>query len=219
MTGVTSRLALVALLTLWFGVVLALHNLGVFALDPRTPPIPMALSVLGPPMVFALLYRGWEWFRRAVLSLDLVLLTALQAWRIVGAMFLVLYNYDLLPGSFAWPAGVGDMIVGVYAPFVVVAIVRRTRRWRTHVVLLNVLGLLDFVGAIGGGMLSGGSSIGILTAPGELTTAIMQDLPLALIPTFFVPCWILLHIVSLLQLRRDAILSDAVVVAERPAGS
>jgi hypothetical protein len=115
-------------------------------------------------------------------------------------MFLVLMTFRLLPGIFAWPAGIGDVIVGAYAPFVVLAISRRTSGWRNHVVLLNVLGLLDFIGAIGGGVLSGDSPIGILR--GDVTANIMQQLPLSMIPTFAVPFWIILHIVSLIKARK-----------------
>ncbi len=111
----------------------------------------------------------------------------MQGWRLVGVMFLVLMSLGLLPGTFAWPAGIGDIIVGAYAPFVVLAISRQTPGWQKHVVLLNILGLLDFVGAMGGGVLSGGG--------------LMIELPLSMIPTFFVPFWIVLHIISLIKLR------------------
>src|SRR5215510_15489313 len=114
-------------------------------------------------------------------------------------MFLVLMSFGFLPGTFASPAGLGDLLVGAYAPFVVLAISRRTPGWHRHVILLNVLGLLDFVGAIGSGVLSGRSPIGLFR--GEVTTDIMQELPLSLIPTFAVPFWIVLHCISLLQLR------------------
>jgi hypothetical protein len=60
--------------------------------------------------------------------------------------------------------------------------------------------LLDFVGAIGGGVLAGSSPIGILR--GDITTDIMQKLPLSLIPTFAVPFWIILHIISLIKVRK-----------------
>jgi hypothetical protein len=115
-------------------------------------------------------------------------------------MFLVLMTFRLSPGTFASPAGVGDLIVGGYAPFVVLVMSRRTRGWRKHVVLLNILGLLDFVGAVGGGVLSGSSPIGILR--GDVTSDILLELPLSLIPTFAVPFWIILHIISLIKLRK-----------------
>jgi hypothetical protein len=190
------------ILGLWFVLSLALNFMGVFEARAGVPPLAFGLSVIGPPIVFAILYLVWTDFRRSILSLDLMLITALQAWRVVGAVFLILYFYDLLPGTFAWPAGVGDILVGAYAPFVVIAITNQTPKWRTHLVILSILGLLDFVGAIGGGVLSGGGPMGILTAPDEVTSDIMRSLPLALIPTFFVPLFIMLHIISLIKLRR-----------------
>jgi hypothetical protein len=183
----------------WAALSLSLNLLGVFATPPDRPPFPLLISVIGPVILFGIAYSLSATVRTLSLGLDLRLLTAMQAWRVVGSMFLVLMAFGLLPGTFAWPAGIGDLVVGAYAPFVVLAISRRRPGWPRHVVLLNVLGLLDFVGAIGGGVLSGRSPIGILR--GDVTSDIMQELPLSVIPTFAVPFWIVLHIISLIKLR------------------
>jgi hypothetical protein len=184
--------------TAWAVLSLILNILGVFTAHPDKPPLALLISVLGPPILFVIAYSFSANVRTLSLSLDLRLLTAMQAWRIIGAMFLVLMSLGVLPGTFAWPAGIGDLIVGASAPFVVLAISRQTPGWRKHVVFLNVFGLLDFVGAIGGGVLSGRSPVGILH--GDVTTDIMQELPLSVIPTFAVPFWIVLHIISLIKL-------------------
>jgi len=183
----------------WAALSLMLNVLGVFATPPDQPPLALLIAVIGPPIVFVVSYFFSANVRTLALRLDLRLLTAMQAWLVVGAMFLVVLSFGFLPGSFAWPAGIGDLLVGAYAPFVVLAISRRTPGWHTHVVLLNVLGLLDFVGAIGGGVLSGRSPLGMLR--GDVTTDLMQALPLSLIPTFAVPLWIVLHLISLIKLR------------------
>jgi hypothetical protein len=183
----------------WAALSLLLNVLGVFTAHPDQPPLALLIAIIGPPIVFLIAYAFSANVRTRSLRLDLRLLTAMQGWRVIGAMFLILMSFGLLPGTFAWPAGIGDLIVGAYAPFVVLAIARRTPGWHTHVVLLNVLGLLDFVGAIGGGVLSGSSPIGILR--GDVTTDILLELPLSMIPTFAVPCWIVLHIISLIKLR------------------
>ena len=190
----------------WAALSLLLNVVGVFGTDPDEPPLALLISVIGPVIVFVMAYSFSANVRTHSLSLDLRLLTAMQAWRVIGAMFLVLMSFGLLPGTFAWPAGIGDLIVGAYAPFVVLAISRRSPGWHTHVVLLNVLGLLDFVGAIGGGVLSGSSPIGMLR--GEVTTDMMQELPLSMIPTFAVPCWIVLHIISLVKLRNPQAVAE-----------
>jgi hypothetical protein len=183
----------------WGALALVLGMRGVFATQPDKPPLALLFSVILPPILFAVAYSSSAKVRAVSLGLDLRLLTAMQGWRVIGAMFLVLMSFGLLPGTFAWPAGIGDIIVGLYAPFVVVAVARRAPAWRRHVVLLNVLGLLDFVGAIGGGVLSGRSPIGILR--GEVTADLMQQLPLSMIPTFAVPFWIVLHMISLMRVR------------------
>jgi hypothetical protein len=183
----------------WAALSLILNVLGVFTTHPDQPPVALLTAIIGPPILFLIAYFFSANVRTLSLRLDLRLLTAMQGWRVIGATFLVLMSFGLLPGTFAWPAGLGDLIVGAYAPFVVLAISRRTPGWHAHVVLLNVLGLLDFIGAVGGGVLSGSSPIGILR--GEVTTDIMQELPLSMIPTFGVPFWIVLHIISLIQLR------------------
>ena len=193
----------IIVLVVWLAISAVLSQRGMFTNPPDQPPVLLLLAVLVPPILFGIAYVGLDGFRRYVLGLDLRLLTAIQAWRIIGGMFLVLMSFGMLPGTFAWPAGVGDMIVGIYAPFVVFALVRRSPNWRRHVVLLSVFGLLDFVGAIGGGVLAGNNPLGLLR--GDVTAEIMQVLPLAIIPTFGVPAWILVHIISLLKISRNEV--------------
>ena len=107
-------------LPVWFVVIawaafsLILNVLGVFATSSDKPPLPLLISVIGPPILFVIAYSFSAKVRTLSLSLDLRLLTAMQAWRVVGAMFLVLMSFGLLPGTFAWPAGIGDLIVGAY---------------------------------------------------------------------------------------------------------
>jgi hypothetical protein len=196
----TNTLPVWLVVAAWAALSVILNMLGIFINPPDKPPLALLVSVILPPILFLIGYALSSKVRTLSLNLDLRLLTAMQAWRIIGAMFLVLMTFHLLPGVFAWPAGIGDIIVGGYAPFVVLSISRRTSGWRKHVVLLNVLGLLDFIGAIGGGVLSGDSPIGILR--GDVTANIMQQLPLSMIPTFAVPFWIILHIVSLIKVSK-----------------
>jgi hypothetical protein len=195
----TNTLPIWFVVTAWAALSLILNAVDVFESPPDKPPVALLISIIGPPILFLIAYVFSAKVRTLSLSLDLRLLTAVQAWRVIGAMFLVLMSFGLLPGTFAWPAGIGDMIVGAYAPFVVLAISRRTPDWHKHVLVLNVIGLLDFVGAIGSGVLSGSSPLGLLR--GEVTTDIMQTLPLSIIPTFGVPFWIVIHIISLIKLR------------------
>ena len=54
-------------------------------------------------------------------------LVAVQLYRALGVIFLILFASGKLPGPFAWPAGVGDMAVGLLAPVVGFAYARAPR--------------------------------------------------------------------------------------------
>jgi hypothetical protein len=141
-------------------------------------------------------------FRDFILSLDLRLIAAMQAWRWAGLGFLSLYAHHVLPAVFAFPAGLGDMAIGITAPWMVLGLVRQPVfaasatfiRW-------NVLGILDLIVALSIGTLSAALATG---APGEISTAPMATLPLLLIPAFLVPVFLMLHTAALMQSRRVA---------------
>ena len=191
---------LTIILAAWFLLVLGAGYAGAFESGPTRPPLAVLVAFVAPPLIFAVLYRASRGFRDFVLAIDLRLLTAVQSWRVVGVMFLAFYAFGLLPGLFAWPAGVGDLAVGLAAPFVLLAMLRGSPTWRRQVLWLNIAGLVDFVGAIGTGALSSNSSIG-LVADGAAHVS-LGSLPLSLIPTFAVPLWTIFHMMSLLQLAR-----------------
>ena len=65
---------------------------------------------------------------------------------------------------------------------------------------LNVAGLIDFAGALGTGVLTSNTALGLL-ADG-VPRASLGTLPLSLVPTFAVPLWTVFHLISLIQLRR-----------------
>jgi hypothetical protein len=120
-----------------------------------------------------------------------------QTFRVVGGVFLLVAALGKLPAVFAVPAGIGDIAVGLAAPFVAWRLSRRSDR--TGAVWFNVLGIVDLVVAV---------TIGFLAAPGPAnllsvtpSTEAVTLLPLALIPTTVVPLAIALHVVSLHRLR------------------
>src|SRR5215207_9255374 len=116
--------------------------------------------------------------------------------RVVGVLFLILMAQGHLPAAFALPAGLGDIAIGLSAPFVARRLARGTGR--AGAVRFNVLGILDLIVA---------GSIGfLLFRVVEVTpsTAPLFMLPLALIPTVAVPLALVLHIVSLRRLRTVA---------------
>jgi hypothetical protein len=92
--------------------------------------------------------------REFILSADLRLIVGMQAWRWAGFEFLTLYTYGVLPGIFAWPAGLGDMAIGVTAPLVLSALLRRPGfAAGKSFVACNVSGISDLTVAVSIGAL------------------------------------------------------------------
>jgi len=197
------KAAVAVVLALWLVVVVLLGAGGTFVVPPGTPPYPIAIGVTAPLIVFLVALWVSAAFRRFVIDGDVLLVTALQGWRWAGFSFVGLYSYGVLPGLFAWPAGLGDMAIGLTAPWIALALVRRpsfaaSRRF----VIWNLLGILDLVVAVGVAALVQTQATG---AVGEVTVAPMARLPLLLVPAYLVPLFIMLHLTALLQARRAAL--------------
>ncbi|OAI46556.1 hypothetical protein AYO44_11250 [Planctomycetaceae bacterium SCGC AG-212-F19] len=194
---VSVRTLTAAVLVLWFLLTLAGSIAGIFDSEPR-PPIPLGLAAVLPVAVFALCYLTSPSFQQFVLSLDLRLLIWPQTWRVVAVVFLLLYLRGALPGTFAIPAGWGDIAIGVTAPLLAWS-------WkppfpRKTLVVWNVLGMLDLVVAVSLGILSSATPVGVLAD--DVTTRLMGQFPLSLVPTFFVPLFFILHLISLIRIHR-----------------
>jgi hypothetical protein len=122
-------------------------------------------------------------------------LVGVQVYRVFGGVFLVAWAAGQAPTIFALPAGIGDFLTGLLALPVAFS------GGRGRAVAWNLFGLLDLLNAI---------TLGFLTAPGPTqlivpdAPSIVANYPLVLIPAFAVPSSILLHALSLRQLRRRA---------------
>jgi hypothetical protein len=194
------KAALVAVLAVWFG---AASLIGLGDLLPNTTGgflAPIALSAIVPVLIFAAAYLGSDGFRRFVLAQDIETLTMLQHWRVLGFAFLPLYFYGVLPGVFAYPAGLGDVAIGLTAPLVVLRL-RRDPDYATSagLVRFQYLGLLDFAVAVATAGLTAGAYPELI--PGGVTSAAMEVWPLNLFPSFGVPIFIILHLTVLLKVR------------------
>jgi hypothetical protein len=195
---VTIWLVIAVPFTLWLAVVWGLAVDGAFRPRPGVPALPIAILLpvlLGLP----LLLRS----RRVAAILDAMppsWLVGLQVYRVFGGIFLIAWSRGNLSGTFALPAGTGDVLVGLLALPVAFLVHRGAPIGRTAAIAWNVLGLVDFAIAIG---------IGILSAPGPLQVivpdrpnATLGTFPTVMIPAFAVPSSILLHALSLRQLMR-----------------
>jgi hypothetical protein len=190
------RIALLsgAVLTLWAVVATALAYSG--SLQPHAaetvPPVGVTLvivlSVLFVSLAVSVSLRGLL-TRQA----DLI---RVHLWRLVGIVFLVLMVRGEAPALWALPAGIGDILIAITAPWIARHV--ETPRGRRRAVIWNLFGMADLIVAVGlGTMMSPGATQLFETTP---TTEVMTRFPLALVPTFLVPLAFTLHVVSLWQL-------------------
>jgi len=194
------KLLVSAVLALWLGIVLLLGSQGAFVGGAGSPPLPIFFGLATPLALFFAAYFGWSAFREFILRADLCLVTAIQGWRWAGLGFLSLYAHGVLPGLFALPAGLGDMAIGITAPWILLGLIRdksfvTSRRY----VIWNLLGILDLTVAVSMGVICSGFFRGLTL---NITTSAMGHLPLVLIPAYMVPLFIMLHFTALTQVRR-----------------
>jgi len=177
----------ILLVAAWLAIAVALGAAGAFNPTPPAPPLALGIVAGAPPLVALALIAGSRRFRSWAQGLDLRLLTQLQMWRIAGFVLLVLGVSGTLPKPFALSAGIGDVLVALSAPLIATFVVGTRRRW--IFVAWTIFGIADLLNAV---------ALGTLTS----TSDAMSTLPLSVIPTFGVPFALVLHLLTLTQLRR-----------------
>lgn len=135
-------------------------------------------------------------------GLSLSWLTGLQVFRNIGALFLLENARGLVGTTFAYFAGIGDVIVGVTALCILFLIVKGKAVPRGTFYFLIAIGVIDFISAFSFGILSS-------PLPFQLFAFTEQHLvsmyPLGLIPFFLVPLSMSYHALMYVQLRRKNI--------------
>ena len=172
-------------------VVAAAWLVGVFLLgaagnDVLPPRIPIALAAT---LLMGYLLLLSPTFRQVVAAVPQHWLIGIQAFRVLGAVWLVRYFAGGLPGLFALPAGIGDVATGLLAPFVAYAWYSGKPYARTAAIAWNLFGMVDLVNAVVLGTVTNGGAGGIV-------------FPIVLIPVYAVPRSLLIHSYSLMGLLR-----------------
>lgn len=195
----TTWLAIMVPFTLWVAVAWSAAINGVFRTGySQLPLLPAAIFspiVIGAPLLLLSRRVG-----QLLDAMPTTWLVALQLYRIVGAQWLAYWLLGQLPGLWALPAGTGDVLTGLFAVPAATALASGTAQGRKAAILWNIFGLADFVVAI---------TLGLITTPGPFQLIVpespsvgLDGYPNVLTPAFVVPSSILLHALSLRQLRR-----------------
>jgi hypothetical protein len=170
----------------WLIGVFLLGGANVFRNNVLPPRIPMALIatlLLGYLLLLSPTFRG------IVAAVPQHWLIGIQTFRILGGVFLVRYFAGELPGLFALPAGIGDVVTGSLAPLVAYLWYSGKRYARGAAIAWNLFGMADLVNAVALGTLTSAGGGGIV-------------FPIVLIPVYGVPRGFLIHSYSLIGLLR-----------------
>src|SRR6266446_6448177 len=195
----TTWLAIMVAFTLWAAVAWTAAINGVFRTGAS--PLPLLPSAIllpviigAPPLLLS---------KRVGQLLDAMptsWLVALQLYRVLGSQWLAYWLRGLLPGLWALPAGTGDVLTGLFAVPAAIALATGTAEGRKAAILWIIFGLADLAVAI---------TLGMIISPGPFQLIVLNSpslgldgYPNVLTPAFVVPGSILLHALSLRQLRR-----------------
>ena len=172
--------------------------------QPGTPPTMIGMFLLVPIGGFAIAYSTSEQLRHALDSIPLSLITIAHTWRFVGLGFVLGAVAGVLPPQFGYPEGIGDIIAAALCLPLARALRKseQPRRLRTAFIAWNVFGLIDLLSAITMGILYSPSAFGVLRT--GVSTELMTRFPVNMIPAFFLPLFILLHVLALKRRRELA---------------
>jgi len=176
----------------WLAAAAALGAAGVF--EPLRPPAPQAI-LIALTVLTLLATAVVAPVRRWTATVDPRVLVVLHVTRVLaGGYFLVLYRRGELPYAFAVPGGIGDIVVGLLALWLLLSVTPSTARGRRLYAVWNVLGLVDILFVV-----ATATRIA-LGDPGAL--AALLRLPLSVLPTWLVPLIIASHVILAVRLMR-----------------
>jgi hypothetical protein len=193
--------ATAAVLLAWQATTMGLAKAGFFALGPDALGIQMAFAIVLPAIAGVAWINASPTMTRIVDAVPLGALVGVQVYRVIGALFVVLWLGGHLPGVFAQPAGFGDIAIGLAAP-IVGWMAWRDGRGRSGAAVWNILGVADLVVAVSTGFLSSPGALQMLAL--ETPNLLIARYPLALVPLYAVPVSLVLHALVWQRLRREA---------------
>ncbi|GHO99836.1 hypothetical protein KSF_098840 [Reticulibacter mediterranei] len=166
----------------WLAVIDLLARSSFFNTNGANLLVLLLTSILGFSLFFS------QTFRKLLAVTPMHWIIGFQVFRVIGGVFLIGYVQGQLPGVFALPAGIGDVLTGLTAPLVAYWSYKHGKGAQLIAWIWNIFGVLDFVNALTLGALA--QTPLLQTEP---TTALLAAMPFVLIPAFGVPRSTLLH--------------------------
>jgi hypothetical protein len=123
-------------------------------------------------------------------------LVGLQVFRVIGGVFLIEMAIGNQPGIFAYPAGVGDVVVALVAVAILLVYRHNAAIHQGPLMFLVAIGVADFLSAFFFGFTSSSTPLQLFHP--EVPNQIIL-FPTGMIPLFLVPYAIFFHTLSVLN--------------------
>jgi hypothetical protein len=202
---VVAWIAIAAPLICWFVTIWSIAMAGVF--DPHPGALPLLpIAIFVPLLVGLTVLTRSKIVARVLDATPPEWLIGLQVYRSFGAAFLVQWGLGHLSARFALPAGTGDVLVGMLALPTAVLFRTSPLSMRGLALAWNIFGITDLLLAISLGI------VGQIARSRGLGDALPPNpigYPLVMIPAFAVPLSLILHGLSIYQLRRRVCVDSA----------
>jgi len=182
---------LAGLIIVWFIVAYFLAFNGYFQSeeDQRNPLI--FIFLLLPIALSFILYKKSKKVQEFIFSIPLSWIIILQVYRIAGGVvFLPLMSMGFLPSVFAIPAGIGDILTGIFAIPAAYMLYKKKRYARPVAIGATIFGIADAVMA---------TTIGF-----SISVSGVSSTFLAIIPAFYLPLGQVAAMFALIRLKRNA---------------
>jgi hypothetical protein len=191
-----AKITLAVVIGVWIGLTAAAAGAGWLTISTPVPVVGLFVVV---PLLATALAIAWPAARKAMLSIPMPVMVALNIVRVFAVLFLMLAAEGRLTGPFPYSAAWGDIVTGVVAVPVLWLVKDGGARYATAIAAWNVFGAADLVLAIAFGITStDGSPLQLFPGPGSEA---MQHAPWSFVPTVLVPIWLILHAIIAAQLR------------------
>ena len=177
---------LLGLIALWFGAAVATGAAGPLMFENI---LPFALI----PIALGALLSFTSPLKDLIRAIPTHWLIYLQLYRVIGGVFIFPYMTEgILTRGFAYPAGIGDILTGVFALPIAWLVLRGGERYKGLFVAWTAFGILDLIVAPASAAIFGFETASVSAAGTE------PEFPITIIPLFLGPPFgILIHIITL----------------------
>lgn len=179
-------------MSVWVLIALALSYANILVPQPDHSFPWLGLMIIGPLLLALFLLSKSEVFSAVLDATPLHWLAAIQVYRVIGALFLLLHADGMLSAYFALSTGWGDIAIGVTAPLLGYLLWLDASRYFALGLVWCGAGIFDLFYVLYKAVRSAPGPL--QTTAFDLPTVIIGYFPFTLIPLLVVPISIILHI-------------------------